>query len=319
MAPTAVFEARVGRALGRLNEALGRNRVTRVPWSVIRTFSRAEGTLLSGGIAYFTFLSLFPLLILTGFAVATVSGFDAGIRTALAGALEAVFSQGRDILNELVRARVAVGILGLTTITYAAIGFVGALTGGLNRIWELPSSSRNPVGQKLLNGLVVTLLGVVLLGSVGVSIWTGYLARAVLGQEAGPVIGLIELVASPASLFVVFLMLYRLLPARPLSWRSQIPGAVLGAVGVEVLKWAFAVWARQSAGLTALPRSLGSVVLLLVWLGLFSQLVLYGAALNVVLDRKRRGLPLAPPRDEPSGGGGDGAPGLVSVRSGVLG
>jgi uncharacterized BrkB/YihY/UPF0761 family membrane protein len=30
-------------------------------------------------------------------------------------------------------------------------------------------------------------------------------------------------------------------------------------------------------------------VLLLVWLGFFAQLVLYGAALNVELDRRRQG------------------------------
>jgi uncharacterized BrkB/YihY/UPF0761 family membrane protein len=37
-----------------------------------------------------------------------------------------------------------------------------------------------------------------------------------------------------------------------------------------------------------------SVVLLLVWLGFFGQIILYGAALNVVLDRRRNGLPILP-------------------------
>jgi uncharacterized BrkB/YihY/UPF0761 family membrane protein len=36
------------------------------------------------------------------------------------------------------------------------------------------------------------------------------------------------------------------------------------------------------------------VTLLLVWLGFFGQLILYGAALNVVLDRRRRGEPILP-------------------------
>jgi uncharacterized BrkB/YihY/UPF0761 family membrane protein len=31
-------------------------------------------------------------------------------------------------------------------------------------------------------------------------------------------------------------------------------------------------------------------VLLLVWLGLFAQVLLYGSALNVVRDRQRRGV-----------------------------
>jgi uncharacterized BrkB/YihY/UPF0761 family membrane protein len=42
-----------------------------------------------------------------------------------------------------------------------------------------------------------------------------------------------------------------------------------------------------------------SVVLLLVWLGFFGQLILYGAALNVVLDRRRNGLPVLPEQARP--------------------
>jgi uncharacterized BrkB/YihY/UPF0761 family membrane protein len=92
----------------------------------------------------------------------------------------------------------------------------------------------------------------------------------------------------------VLLLLYRFLPARRQSWLRQVPGAVFGAVGFYLLKRGFDYWASQSAGIGALPRSLVSVVLLLVWLGFFGQLILYGAALNVVLDRRRRGEPILP-------------------------
>jgi uncharacterized BrkB/YihY/UPF0761 family membrane protein len=86
--------------------------------------------------------------------------------------------------------------------------------------------------------------------------------------------------------------MYRVLPARKLTWWNQIPGALLGAVGLEILKRGFALWTERSAGVSALPRSLLSVVLLLLWLGFFSQLILYGAALNVVIDHRRAGRAL---------------------------
>lgn len=284
----------IGGAIARLYRALATNRFTRVPWAVIQTFSDGEGTLLSGSMAYFTFLSLLPLLMLGAFIIGSLSYVDTGIRTALDVAVARVFPQGGEILDQLIRARVAFGISGFVAVTYASIGFVGALTGALNRMWGLPSSQRNPVGQKLLNVLVVVLLAVVLLGSVGLTIWARYLAESVLGREAGPFIALINFVATPLSLFLVLLMLYHLLPAQRLPWRSQAPGAAFGALGVLALKFAFGLWARHSAGVSALPRSLLSVVLLLVWLGLFSQVILYGAALNVVRDRKRRRLPILP-------------------------
>lgn len=60
------------------------------------------------------------------------------------------------------------------------------------------------------------------------------------------------------------------LPARGLSWRGRLPGALLGTAGIELHKRVFTLWAQRSAGLALLPRFVVSVVLLLVWLGLFA-------------------------------------------------
>ena len=291
------IEARIERAIASLYRWLEGNRITRVPWAVIQTFSYAEGALLSGSMAYYTFLSLLPLLMVTGFVLGTISQGSAEIRDALSGAIAQLFPgvQASEILSQLIRARVAFGILGFIAVVYGGSGFVGALTACLNRMWRVPTG-RSPVGQKLVNLLVIVLLGFVLLGSVGVTIWFSYLTRTLLHESATPVLRLIELVGSPLSVFAVLLTLYRILPARPLSWRTQVPGAILGAVGIEILKRAFTFWAQHSAGIAALPRSLLSVVLLLVWHGFFGQLILYGAAFNVVRERRRLGLPIMPPQ-----------------------
>ena len=267
-----------------------------MPWAVIQTFSRAEGALLSGSIAYYTFLSLLPLVLVTGFILGTVSNANVGVQDVLLRALEQLLPgvESREILNQLIRSRGAFGILGLVTTVYAGTGFVGSLTGALNRVWEVPAG-RNPLGQKLLNLLVVVMLGVVLLGSVFLTIWAAYLTRIALGEGAAGPTRAIEIVASPLALFLVLLAVYRFLPARRLTWKGQIPGAVLGAAGIEALKRGFTFWAQHSAGIAAVPRTLLSVVILLIWLGLFSQIVLYGAALNVVRERKKRGASPGPP------------------------
>lgn len=290
------LERRIGSAVDHLYQRLRRNRITRTPWAVIQTFSRAQGALLSGSIAYYTFLSLLPLLLVTGFVIGTLSRGSAGVQDVMVRAVEQLLPgiEGREVLDQLIRSRVAFGLLGLFTAAFAGTGFVGSLTGSLNRIWEVPAG-RNPVGQKVLNFLIVLMLGVVLLGSVGLTVWVAYLTRLTFGSDTGPVARLIEIVVSPVSLFLVLLSLYRLLPARTLSWRSQVPGAAFAAVGIELLKRGFTFWAQHSSGVASLPRTLLSVVLLLVWLGFFSQMLLYGAALNAVRFRKRRGLEIFPP------------------------
>ncbi len=288
-------EAGVERVVAHLYAWLGRNRVTRIPWAVVQTFSRAQGALLSGSMAYYTFLSMVPLLMLAAFVIGTIARSNPHVSSAVSTAVGQLLPgvQGKEVVDQLVGARVAFGIFGLLSVAYAGSGFVGAMTACMNRMWEV-ETGRNPVSQKAFNILIVILLSTVLLGSVGLTVWIGYAARAVLGNDAGPLLGLVSLLASPLSMLVLLLLLYRLLPARRHSWLSQVPGALLGAGGVELLKRGFALWTEQSAGVAALPRSLLSVVLLLIWLGLFGQLVLYGAALNVVLDRRRLHLPLLP-------------------------
>jgi membrane protein len=298
-------EARIERAVAWLYRLLANNRYTRFPWAVVQTFSRAQGALLSGSMAYYTFLSLLPLLIVATVVAANVFIPEQEAEQAVADALNQVFPGiGTEVFNAVIeqvkRNSAALGVFGLLTIAYGGSGFVGAMTACMNRMWGL-ESGRNPVGQKLLNLLIVVLLGSVLLGSALLTVWVSATAQATLDvRPTNPVIRLIEEVAAPSSMALLLLLLYRLLPARRHSWPSQLPGAVFGGVGFYVLKRAFDFWAGHSAGIEALPGLLVSVVLLLVWLGFFGQLILYGAALNVVLDRRRHGLPLLP--EEPAAG-----------------
>jgi membrane protein len=293
--PSGRFEARIAEAVDKVYRSLRHNRLTRAPWAVIQTFSKAEGALLSGSMAYYTFLSLLPLLMIAGFVLGTISHGNEALQEAISTGVGRLFRGigGRELLEQLIRARTAFGIVGLVTVGYAGSGFVGAVTACLNRMWEAPSG-RNPVGQKLVNLLVAVLLGTALLASVGLTIWAEYATPVALDDGFTSLTRWIELVASPSSLFLVLLLLYRVLPARRLSWQSQVPGALLGTAGIELLKRAFTFWAQHSAGQAVLPRSVVSIVLLLVWLGFFGQMVLYGAAFNVVRDRQRRGVSVFP-------------------------
>ena len=292
-------EIHIEQAIGRLYRFLAGNRYTRFPWAVIQTFSKAEGALLSGSMAYYTFLSLLPLLMVAAFVIATFASPEPEARATVAEALNQAFpgvgtEVFQEVIDQVVANSAALGVFGLLSVAYAGSGFVGSMTACMNRMWQVPSG-RNPVGQKIVNILIVMMLGTVLLGSALLTIWVSATAQRTLELEAtSPVIDMIEELAGPASMGIVLLLLYRFLPARKQSWPRQVPGAVFGAVGFYVLKRAFDFWANQSAGVGALPRSLVSVVLLLVWLGFFGQLILYGAALNVVLDRRRRGEPILP-------------------------
>ena len=158
-------EVHIEQAIGRLYRFLAGNRWTRYPWAVIQTFSKAEGALLSGSMAYYTFLSLLPLLMVAAFVIATFASPDLDSRAAVAEALNQVFPGiGREVfdtvIDQVVTNRAALGVFGLLSVAYAGSGFVGSMTACMNRMWQVPSG-RNPVGQKMVNILIVMLLNLV--------------------------------------------------------------------------------------------------------------------------------------------------------------
>jgi membrane protein len=90
--------------------------------------------------------------------------------------------------------------------------------------------------------------------------------------------------------FGLWLWTSRVLPNTKLPWRALVPGALLGAIGLEVLKVVGAYYVpRAVASSSQLYGSLGIVFAVLAWLLLFGRLVVYSAVLNVTRYEQHQG------------------------------
>jgi uncharacterized BrkB/YihY/UPF0761 family membrane protein len=76
---------------------------------------------------------------------------------------------------------------------------------------------------------------------------------------------------------VLFALLYRFLPRAPLSLADVWPGAIVAAVGWELLKRGFVMYATSVADWTQLYGPIAGVIGLLLWLYLSAQVLLFGA------------------------------------------
>jgi len=89
---------------------------------------------------------------------------------------------------------------------------------------------------------------------------------------------------------VLFCWTYSVLGNRTVGWRVHLPGALLVAVGFEILKVVGSVYLpRAISGSSALYGSIGVVFATLAWLAFYARLIVYGAALNVVRYEDRAG------------------------------
>jgi membrane protein len=151
----------------------------------------------------------------------------------------------------------------------------------------------NSVWQVNDRGFKDKLFGLFWLVGAGVLFVAGAAGIAVLRWLPG-FLAPVGILVSLAVSFGLWLWTLRVLPNREVPWRQLVPGAVLGAVGLEILKAVGAYYVpRTVASSSQLYGSLGIVFAILAWLLLFGRLIVYAAVLNVVRYEQREGTVLA--------------------------
>jgi uncharacterized BrkB/YihY/UPF0761 family membrane protein len=85
--------------------------------------------------------------------------------------------------------------------------------------------------------------------------------------------------ASFAGVFVFLLVIYYWLPNTEVSWREALPGAITGAVVLEVSFLALPFFVRH-ASVNLTLRTLGGPAILIVWLYVMANVIVFGAEIN---------------------------------------
>ncbi|MBW3667787.1 MAG: YihY/virulence factor BrkB family protein [Actinobacteria bacterium] len=241
---------------------------------VQQRFSDVHGGSLASSVTLAAFLSLFPLLLaligILGFFSARAADLPAEVigRLGLTGeAADAVVS-AMEVAEGSRRTATVLGVLGLL---WSGLGLVGALQQAFNSVWQVPG-----------RGLKGKLYGLLWLGGAVVIMVASFGAAALLRLLPGPAAPAV-LVGALAVDVALWLWTLHTLCHRDVGWKALLPGAVLGAVGLELLKVVGAIYVPMAvAGSSALYGSIGVVFALLAWLLFFGRLVVYAAVLNVV-------------------------------------
>ncbi|MFI6068700.1 YihY/virulence factor BrkB family protein [Micromonospora sp. NPDC051227] len=183
-------------------------------------------------------------------------------------------------------------IIGLVAAFWSASGYVGAFMRASNTIYDVPEG--RPIWKTLPIRLGVTaVIGVLLLASAVIVVFTGSLAEAV-----GDVIGLGSTAVTvwdvakwPVLLLLVSLMfaiLYWASPnARHGGFRWVSPGGVLAVVIWLVISGLFAFYVSNFSSYDKTYGTLAGVIIFLVWLWLSNIAILLGAEFDAELERGR--------------------------------
>lgn len=259
-----------------------------------QTYLAGRGNVVAGGMAYAGLFSIGSALVV-GF---TVFGLVLGRRSDLREPLlEAIDAQLPGLLDlgdgGLVRpdalfatdALSLTGAVALAVALYAGLGWLDATREGIRIVFDLDRDDRPLVRKKLLDVVVLATLGVTILASavlsVGVNATAGVLLRWV-GLDGSSVGELTVRAAGVLVVFiidtVVFVVMFRLLSGVPLTWRQVRVGALLGAVGLGLLKLFGGLLLGSAGGSNPVLAASATLVGLLLWMNIVSRIVLLAAA-----------------------------------------
>lgn len=279
----------VDRAKERLAELRARSSFVDHVLRMQEHFGEVKGSQQAGGVTYFGFLSVFPVLALAFFAVGYVAKVFPDAQDALLKALEQVLpglvgnGEGQVPLDDIQSAAGAVGLIGLAGVLYAGLGWLSSLQTALIVLFEMPEKLQpNFIIGKLRDLVSLLVLGVVLMVSVSASSVLTRMSKQVLdwlhlGEGLGWLVTILALVFGLAASALLFFLMFRILAKPPVPSKALWSGAWLGAIGFEVLKQLSGVLLVSTRGQPAF-QAFGIALILLVWINYFSRVVLYAAA-----------------------------------------
>ncbi len=254
------------------------------PAAVIKKFGDDGAGQLAALIAYYGFVSLFPLLLV----LVTVLGFVLeGDPTTQASVLHSTLGQFPIIGDQLQSnihslkgsaGALAIGVIGLLL---GGLGIVGATQNAFQQVWHIPRKHRPNFLAWRLRGIgLLAVLGVLLVVS---TVAAGY----VTAQTAGTIAVLGGVLLALASNLLLFFAAFRFLSPDEIPTRDLIPGVIVAAVLWQILQHIGGYYvahvvrhAQETSGLFAF------VLGLLAWLYLGGQVTLLAAEINVVRARR---------------------------------
>lgn len=279
------------RALGRLGPVP--RRMTLLSGRSVVEFFDDDGPQLAAAISFHVLLSIFPLLIL----LLALTGALADQHTVRENILKLVATyiplsdQGRQslahLLGQMQSGSAGLGVLGLLGVVIAASGMMTATRRGLTRAWDA-EVSRGLLRGKLLDLALVAVAAVVLGLSFGLTLAVR-MARSgshAAAQALGPLGPLAEAAgwlvgfAVPLLLaFCLFAFFYTVVPSTSAQSRlaTAWPGALVGALGFQLLKEGFAVYLDHFAHYQAVYGSLGAAAAFIFFVYLSANAFILGA------------------------------------------
>jgi membrane protein len=245
-------------------------------------FFADRGTHLAAMIAYFALLAFVPLTFLALSLLGLTGRADESsflvreIRATLPGV---PIVRIVNLVNDVRENAATLGLIGAAFLLWTSLSLFSVLESAFNIVYGRPNRPflrGKGLAVVLMIGSLVTLFVALLAGSIGVSVLEEY-APGFVGNSTTAYI--VSLSVSTAGVFLFLVSVYYLLTNADLTVREVLPGAIVATVILELSFQALPVYVRASR-LNPTLHTFGGTAIMLVWLYVMANVIVFGAELN---------------------------------------
>ncbi len=197
-----------------------------------------------------------------------------------------------EVIEGVVNRGRAIGLIGFVAFVWLSTRLFGSVRAILREIFDL-RQSRGVIQGKIFDAQMVLVSSVLVILNIGITIVFNLVkARGFdfVGLSAEQV-GLVERVSAwftaLAFIFLLFLLLYKYVPARRVPWRMALTAAAFTAVCWEILKVGFAFYLTQVASYQSIYGGIATLVVVVVWFYYLSIVFVLGAEVAQVYEMRR--------------------------------
>jgi len=272
-----------------------RHRALAVPVAVLKKFSDDQGGNLAALLAYYLFVSVFPLLLvmvtILGFILQGYPSTQRAVEKSVLGQFPVI---GQYIKLHALSGHVGALVIGVIVSLWGALGVTNAAHNAFDQVWAVPMKDRPDFLQWRLRGLLLLVcLGLLFIASTAVS--------GLITGLGGPAVKVGAVLVSLLVNFALFLSAFRFMTAASIGTRCLWIGVVAAAVMWEILQLVGGIYINHVyRHASSVYSQFALVIALFVWLHLGAQVTLYAAEINVVVTRRLWPRNLLGPPESPA-------------------
>ncbi|MDX6440308.1 MAG: rane protein [Gaiellaceae bacterium] len=250
--------------------------------AIAAKFFADRGTHLAAMVAYFALLSFVPLVFLSLALLGLVHRADASdfLVRELGRAFPTTSVKSIVTLVHRVQDNAAtLGIVGGVALLWSSTSLFSALESAFNIVYGRPNRAflrGKAIAAIVMFATITTLFASLVIGALGVEVVKRY-APGFAGNNIAAYV--LSIAVSVAGVFVFVLAAYRLLTNAEVTVHDVLPGAAMAAVVLEASFQVVPIFVRL-AGVNPTLRVLGGPVILLIWLYVMANVIVFGAELN---------------------------------------